>query len=428
VSAVLGAVEFAFPDKFSPLFEPHRYKVFYGGRDGAKSWSFARALILQGAERPMRVGCFREVQKSIADSVYKLLKDQIAALGLSHFYEVLKTEIRGANGTEFLFAGLSKETKDSIKSFEGLDVAWLEEAHTITEGSYDTLEPTVRKPGSEVWISFNPEMDTDYVYKTFVLNPPDEACVVNVNWSDNPWRSIVLDKAREKMERDDPDKYKHIYGGQCRPAVEGAIYYKEVCELKAKRFHSVPYDPMLKVHVVADLGYNDYMSLLLVQRLASEIRVIRYIEDRQRDIPSYSQELKDLKLNYGTVYLPHDAKAATLTSASNPIGATAEEQFRNLGWTTSIVPNIHIEQGIRNTRLMFPRVHIDKEHASELLNRLGRYRRRVNAEGQASIPVHDDESHGSDGFRYLSLVADQFTNDTDEGWGKPMKIDSRGIV
>jgi phage terminase large subunit len=428
-ASAIQSVNYAFPEKFGPLFSAHRFKVFYGGRDGAKSWSFARALLLQGAEKPLRVGCFREVQNSIADSVYKLLKDQVRALGLAHFYTVLQNEIRGANGTEFVFSGLSKQTKDSIKSFEGLDVAWVEEGHTISEGSWDILEPTVRKPGSEIWVSFNPEMDTDYVYKMFVLKPPAEACVVNVNWDDNPWRSTVLDAARKKMEADDPDKYLHIYGGQCRPAVEGAIYFKEVSQLrKSGRYHSVPYDPMLKVHVVCDLGYNDFMSLLLVQRLASEIRVIRYIEDRKRDIPSYSVELRDLKLNYGDIWLPHDGRATQLTSASNPIGATAEEQFSNLGWSVQIVPNINVEQGIRKAREKFASVHIDNENATELLNRLARYRRHVKPSGQATTPEHDDASHGSDGFRYMSIVCDQFTNDSDDGWGKQLKYDNRGIV
>jgi len=125
-----------------------------------------------------------------------------------------------------------------------------------------------------------------------------------------------------------------------------------------------------------------------------------------RYIPSYSQELQGLKLNYGKVYLPHDGKQKHVT------GSSAEEQFTALGWTVEIVPDIGIEQGIRKTREVFSRFYVDKANASELVNRLGRYRRRVNAEGQASTPVHDDESHGADGTRYLAIVADQLTNDT----------------
>jgi phage terminase large subunit len=327
-------VEYPIPHKFAPFLKPKRFKIAKGGRDSAKSWTIAQLLLLEGASRPIRVGCFREVQKSLKDSVYTLLGDQIKRLGLTNFYTLTREEIRGANGTLFVFSGLSLQTKDSLKSYEGMDYAWVEEAHSVSQGSWDVLTPTIRKPGSEVWASFNPEMDTDPVYRMFCMSDRPDAVVVTINWFDNPWKSDALDSEREQMRRDDPEKYAHIYEGQCRPAVEGAIYYKEVSKLRSEgRYHAVPYDPMLKVHVVADLGFNDYMSLLLVQRLASEIRVIRYIEDRQRDIPSYSQELKDLKLNYGTLWLPHDARATSLTAASNQMGSTAEKQFQNLGWT-----------------------------------------------------------------------------------------------
>lgn len=400
-------IRFKFPDKTKLLWEPHRFKVLYGGRDGAKSWSVARWLLLEGAEKPLAVGCFREVQKSIKDSVHQLLTNQVQELGLGSFYEVLRDEIRGQNGTSFRFAGLSTQTRESIKSFEGLNRAWVEEADSVSKRSWDILEPTIRAPGSEVIVTFNPQMDTDETYKRFVLNPSPEVASVFINWNDNPWRSHVLDAARERMRVQAPDDYEHIYGGHCRPAVEGAIYYKEVSALRSSgRLCNIPYDPMLKVHVVADLGYNDYMSLLLVQRLASEIRVIRYIEDRQRYIPSYSQELTDLKLNYGKMYLPHDGKAKHVT------GSSAQEQFSALGWDVEIVPDIGLEQGIRKTREVFGRLYIDKEKAGELINRLGRYRRRMNSEGQASIPMHDDESHGADGTRYLSIVADQMTNES----------------
>lgn len=363
-------------------------------------------LLVRGRAKPERILCTREVQKSISESVHQLLKDQIVQLGMEDFYEVQQSYIFGKNGTQIAFHGLSGQTATSIKSFEGTTIAWVEEAQTITKRSWDLLEPTIRAPNSEIWVSFNPDMDTDETYKRFVLNPPPNSIVTMMNWQDNPWRSKVLDAAREKMERESPDDYAHIYGGQCRPAVEGAIYYKEVSQLRQSgRLCNVPYDPMLKVHVITDLGFNDYMSLLLVQRLASEIRIIRYIEDRQRYIPSYSQELRDLKLNYGKLYLPHDGKAKHLT------GASAEEQFQQLGWDVEIVPDIGLEQGIRKTREVFNRFYIDRTNASELLNRLGRYRRRVNSEGQASVPVHDDESHGADGTRYLAIVADQLTND-----------------
>lgn len=402
-------VKWQFPEKAGFLFSPARFKILYGGRDSAKSWSVARWLLLEGAEQPLPIGCFREVQKSIKDSVHQLLSNQIEELGLTRFYDILRDEIRGENGTFFRFAGLSAQTRDSIKSFEGLKRAWVEEAQNVSKRSWDILEPTIRAPGSEIIATFNPDMDTDETYRRFIVDPSPEVVSVKMNWQDNPWRSAVLDKAREEMQAKSPEDYAHIYEGHCRPAVEGAIYYNEVSKLRASgRLCNVPYDPMLKVHVITDLGFNDYMSLILTQRMGSEIRVIRYIEDRLRYIPSYHQELKDLGLNYGKLYLPHDGRAKHVT------GASAEEQFRALGWDVEIVPDIGIEQGIRKVREVFGRFYFDKTHASELLNRLGRYRRRVNSEGQASTPVHDDDSHGADGTRYLAIVADQLSNDTND--------------
>lgn len=401
-------MEIDLPKKAVETLVPRaRFKVLYGGRDSAKSWSVARMLLARGRAKPERILCTREVQKSIAESVHQLLKDQIGNLGMNDFYEVQQNYIHGANGTQFAFHGLSGQTATSIKSFEGTTICWVEEAQTISKRSWDLLEPTIRAPGSEIIVTFNPDLDTDETYKRFVVNSPPDSIVTMMNFEDNPWRSTVLDAARERMRIESPDDYKHIYLGECRPAVEGAIYYGEVSALRQSgRLANVPYDPMLKVHVVCDLGFNDYMSLLLVQRLGSEIRVIRYIEDRQRYIPSYSQELRELKLNFGKLYLPHDGKAKHLT------GASAQEQFQALGWDVEIVPDIGIEQGIRKAREVFGRVYMDKTHASELLNRLGRYRRRVNAEGQGSTPIHDDESHGADGFRYLAIVADQMANDS----------------
>ena len=409
----MAALEIDLPRKATETLVPKaRFKVLYGGRDSAKSWSIARMLLARGRAKPERILCTREVQKSIAESVHQLLKDQVAALGMSDFYDVQQNYIHGANGTQISFHGLSGQTANSIKSFEGTTICWVEEAQTITKRSWDLLEPTIRAPSSEIWVSFNPDMDTDETYKRFVISEQPDSIVTMMNWQDNPWRSKVLDAAREKMQREDPDNYAHIYGGMCRAAVEGAIYFNEVSKLRATgRLCNVPYDPMLKVHVVADLGRNDFMALLLVQRLASEIRIIRYIEDRMRDIPSYHQELSDLKLNWGKVWLPHDARAKTLTSASNPLGASAEEQFQKLGWDVEIVDNVDREQGIRKTREVFPRFYIDKTYASELLSRLGRYRRRVNADGQAGDPMHTDDSNGADGTRYLALVADQLSND-----------------
>jgi len=155
------ALAVSIPEPMGALYEPRRYKIMYGGRGGGKSHTVAQALLDMGARKPLRILCAREIQKSMRDSVHRLLKDYIVKLGLESFYEVLDTEIRGRNGTLILFTGLQSHTVDSIKSFEGVDLVWIEEAHAISKKSLDTLIPTIRKEGSEIWMTLNPDMDTD---------------------------------------------------------------------------------------------------------------------------------------------------------------------------------------------------------------------------------------------------------------------------
>jgi phage terminase large subunit len=202
-----------FPEKLGFLFEPARYKVAYGGRGGAKSWGFVRALLVKAAEKRLRVLCARELQLSIADSVHKLLKEQIEALGLSSFYEVQQSIIIGRNGSEFIFSGL-KSNATKIKSMEGIDIAWVEEAQTVSADSWEILIPTVRKDGSEIWVSFNPDQEDDPTYQRFVKNPPPGAAVVQIGWQDNPWFPDTLRAEKDYLYRVDPEAAAHVWGGQ----------------------------------------------------------------------------------------------------------------------------------------------------------------------------------------------------------------------
>jgi phage terminase large subunit len=155
VSSQQLTVNAEFPEKLACLFKPNRYKVLYGGRGGAKSWGIARALLIMASNKPLRILCARELQMSIRDSVHKLLSDQIETLQLSGFYEIQNSSIKGLNGSEFSFAGLRSNVAQ-IKSYEGVDICWVEEAQTVSKGSWNVLIPTIRKDGSEIWVSFNP--------------------------------------------------------------------------------------------------------------------------------------------------------------------------------------------------------------------------------------------------------------------------------
>lgn len=400
-----------FPEKLSFLFDEARYKVAYGGRGSAKSWSFARALLLEGVQAPMRIGCFREVQKSIKDSVHKLLKDQIQAMGLGQFYEVLDASIRGRNGTEFLFAGLADHSVESIKSYEGIDRAWIEEAQSVTKRSWEVLLPTIRKSGSQIWITFNPELESDETYQRFVMNPPPRSIVAEVNYNDNPWFNEELEAERQHCLQTDPEGYKNIWGGKCKPAVAGAIYYEQIAAAQAEgRVCNVPYDPMLKVHVVFDLGWNDAMAISLVQRSASEIRVIEYIEDSHRTLDQYSSDLRAKSYNWGKLFLPHDGRNRDFKT-----GKSAQEIMEAFGWSVRITPNMSVEDGIRLTRMTFPRLYFDKNKAGRLVECFKRYRRAINqTTNEAGAPLHDEFSHGADNGRYIAVNAESMSN---EEWG-----------
>lgn len=409
-----------FPKKLRFLFQPYRYKVAHGGRGSAKSWSFARALLLQGTTRKVRILCAREVQKSIKQSVHKLLKDQIENLGLTSFYEVLETEIRGRNGTEFSFTGLSTLTVDSIKSFEGVDIVWVEEGQAVSKRSWDILIPTIRKAGSEIWISLNPELETDETYQRFIANPPPNSCVVQVNYHDNPWFSDELEAERIHCQLTAPKDYDNIWLGKCKPAVTGAIYYDEVSAAEESgRITNVPYDPLLKVHVVFDLGWNDAMAISLVQKGVADLRIIEYIEDSHKTLDHYSALLKAKNLNWGKLYLPHDGRNKDFKT-----GKSAEEIMQALGWNVAITPNMSIEDGIRLARMTFPRVYFDKANTDRLVQCLKRYRRSINQQtNEPGAPMHDEWSHGADNFRYIAVNAEAMTNET---WGGELNYQPLG--
>lgn len=208
---------------FEPLRKPARYKVFYGGRGGAKSWAYGLELISQSLQRPLRILCARELQISIADSVHKLLGDLISRLKLDPYFEITKTQIRSLNGSEFIFKGLRHNAQE-IKSLEGVDICWVEEAQSVSRESWELLIPTIRKEGSEIWISFNPGSPDDETYKRFVVSPPSDAVVVKVGWQDNPWFPATLDRERQYCKEVDPEAYEHIWGGEPRTISDAQIF------------------------------------------------------------------------------------------------------------------------------------------------------------------------------------------------------------
>jgi phage terminase large subunit len=264
-------------------------------------------------------------------------------------------------------------------------------------------------------------LDTDDTYQRFIVNKPENAEVVKVNWSDNPWFPDVLEEERLHSKATNPD-YENIWEGNCKAAKDGAIYAKEIREAQENgRVTNVPYDPSLKVHVVMDLGWNDSMSIILCQRGVSDIRIINYIEDDHRTLDSYSAQLKNLQYNWGQMYLPHDGQSKDFKH-----GISAEDIMRKQGWDVRIVPKAEIEAGIRIARMNFHRVYFDRS-AVRLLECLKNYRRTINsATNEPGAPLHDEFSHGADAFRYAMVSVESMRNET---WAnQKIEYNNVGIV
>lgn len=379
-----------------------------------KSWGFSRALLIQGAQRPMRILCARETQSSIAQSVHHTLRSQCFNLGLNDTYEVLESEVRSRKGvygpderTTFIFNGLRQLGVDNIKSIEDVDVCWVEEAKNLTKYSLDTLIPTIRKPGSELWFSFNPELETDVIYDRMVLNPPTNSKVVKIGYEDNPWLSDELKNemldCRARCERlGNFDEFDNIWGGHCIQTIDGAIFANELRAAKIDgRITKVPYDPSKPVHTFWDLGESDMTAIWFVQIVGFEYRILDYYENCGQKIGHYLKECQSRPYIYGDDWLPHDAE-------SNLLGQTRtiEQQFRDFGRKPRIVPKLTIVNGINAARSIFDSCYFDELKCADGLQALRHYQFKVDAAtGQRSRePLHNWASHGSDAFRYLSVA------------------------
>lgn len=220
-----------FPPRLEFLFRRSRYKILHGGRGSAKSWSVARALLIKATHKRLRIICAREFQNSLADSVHQLLSDQVAAMGLSGFYRVQESEIVGRNGSRFVFKGL-RSNISTIKSFEGADIVWVEEAQTVSKHSWDVLIPTIRRPDSEIWVTLNPDLEEDDTWQRFVVWPLADSFIRQVNWSDNPWFPEELRAEKDHLKGRDLDAYENVWEGKCRSRVIGALWTKEIFESK----------------------------------------------------------------------------------------------------------------------------------------------------------------------------------------------------
>lgn len=400
-----------FPEKALPLFTPAPYKVMYGGRGGSKSWDMARAILALGANRRLFIVCGREIQRSIKDSVHKLLSEQVAALGLSDHYDVQEQKILGRNGTEIVFVGV-RNNITSIKSMEGIDIFWLTEAVHVSNHTWDTLLPTVRRDppygpfgqGSEVWIDFNPDLASDDSYQRWVIDPPEQTTVIEVNWRDNPWFPEILRKQMEDMKAKDYDNYLTVWEGKTRRSLEGAIYAKELsAAITEDRINpQIKYDRSKGVTVSFDLGRSDMCALWFIQQIGMEHHAIDFYGNTGFGIDHYLEEIQRRKYLIKKILLPHDA--ANFHQAASK---TIERQVRDVypGDIVKIVAKISVVNGINAVRQLFPRLYFAEGPTADGVLGLQHYQYGVNPETKATTkdPLHNWASNPADALRYYAI-------------------------
>lgn len=349
--------------------------------------------------------CARELQKSIAESVHQTLSDQIVMMGLEKYYNIQQSKIYGPFGTEFFFEGV-KNNVTTVKSMEGIDYCWVEEANKVSKHSWSVLIPTIRKSGSEMILTFNPELETDETYKRFVTEADEDSFVVHMTYRDNPWFPGVL---RLEMERDrrsaerlaDWSHFDNVWEGRCVQQLEGAVYAKELRALNADgRVCAVPYARNIPVDAFWDLGHRHNTSLWLGQRVAMEYRVLEGFQDKGEDVAFYIKALQNRPYTYGTMYLPHDAKAKRLGTKM-----TVEEQVRQV-FRVKIVPKLSLADGIAAGQLFMSQCYFDESKTSDGRAALARYRYLIGKDGQWSKKPDEecDEADYAAAFRYMAIA------------------------
>ena len=405
--------------------------MLYGGRGGAKSWGIARALLLMGANRQLRILCAREIQKNIEESVHQLLADQIAALELGGFYEVQRAKIIGKNGTTFSYAGL-KHNAAGLKSHEGCDICWVEEAHAVSAHSWDILIPTIRKDGSEIWISYNPELEEDETHQRFVVNPPADAEIIEINWRDNPWFPAVLDQERQtslarvaaglKSQAD----HDHTWEGKCRKALEGAIYGRELEWLHANnRITEVPHVVGIPIFTFWDIGRNDTTAIWFMQRIGMTNRFFDFYEDRLQNLSFYIGKLREFAMTkgyqFGRHYLPHDVEVTDISREDCKSRKEVLEDAR-IGEIHTVPRVDDLREGIDVTRRAFSGCWFDKDGCKNGLHALRHYVREYDEKHQVyrQTPLHNWASNAADAFRQFGqgFVGDDGSGQGMNGWRK----------
>jgi phage terminase large subunit len=399
---------------FRPLLDPARYKGAWGGRGSGKSHFFAELLVEDAVRNPgLLAVCIREVQRTLQDSAKRLIERTLERyeLGEAHGFRVLNDRIVTPGNGVITFQGMQDHTADSIKSLEGVQRAWVEEAQTLSEWSLMLLRPTIRAEGSELWFSWNPRRKSDPVDAMFRAGaPPTGAVCVRANWRDNPWFPAALEQERQDCFNVTPDDYDHIWEGGYATVTKGAYYARQLAQARAEgRVGRVAADPHLTRRVYVDIGGTgakaDAFSMWVAQFVAREIRVLDYYEAKGQEFGEHVAWLRerDYTPKRAQIWLPHDGATQDRVYA-----VSYESAFQKAGYTVTVVPN----QGrgaasarIKEVRKLFPAMWFNAATCEAGLDALSNYHERRDDDRDVGLgPEHDWASHGADAFGLMAVA------------------------
>ena len=423
-------VQLQVPGKLIPVFQGEaRYRGAYGGRGSAKTRTFALMTAVNGYRWGMagntgQILCGREFMNSLDDSSLEEVKAAIRSVPwLEDYYELGEKYIKSKDGRiSYVFAGL-RRSLDSLKSKAKLILAWIDEAETVSETAWRKLIPTVREHNSEIWVTWNPESKESATHKRFRLDPPDNAKIVQMNWTDNPWFPDVLEQERLADKTKRPDIYDHVWEGDFLVHAEGAYYATEMREAKdQERLGIVNYESGLPVVTAWDLGVGDSTAIWFSQFHGPEVRIIDYYESSGVGLEHYARVLQEKGYVYGEHILPHDVRVKELGT-----GKSRLETLESLGVRpVTIAPQLMVDDGIQAVRSMLKNCWFDAERCERGIDALRQYHREYDDTGKVwrSRPAHDWASHGSDAFRYLAVGY----RPAQTNWGEPIRRNLRGIA
>jgi phage terminase large subunit len=402
---------------FEPLLEPSRYKGAWGGRGSGKSHFFAGLIVEDSLrEKGLRSVCIREVQKSLKDSAKRLIEQKLVEfrLGEADGFKVFREAVETPGDGVIIFQGMQDHTAESIKSLEGFNRAWAEEAQSLSSRSLTLLRPTIRGEGSEIWFSWNPRRKTDPVDQLLRgATLPTGSTVIRANWSDNPWFPSVLEQERQDCLNTEPDQYDHIWEGGYMTVSSGAYYARDLALARQQaRICRVPADPLMTTRAVWDIGGTgakaDACAIWVCQFVGKEIRVLDYYEAVGQPLATHIQWLRSNGYGKALCILPHDG-----ATNDKVYDVSYESALSSAGFEVAVVPN----QGkgaagmrIEAARRLFPAIWFNESTTEGGREALGWYHEKKDDARNIGLgPEHDWSSHGADAFGLMCVSYEDAT-------------------